>query len=85
MSLKFRDQITERKQIKDLTEWARQVWMLTDLADKKAIALDMVDNFEFKAKAAMFIQKIEKARSGGAIDKLVSDIALAGEGLAVKR
>jgi len=73
-----------QKQMRDLQDWAKQVWMLTTLEDKKVIALDMVNNFEFKAKANAFETQINKARSLDKLDMLVGNIVLAGEGLAAK-
>lgn len=75
-------QIFERD-IRDLKDWAKQVWMLPSLEDKKVIALDMVNNFQFRTKSADFINKINSSKSPNALDKLVGDIVLAGEGLAV--
>lgn len=77
--------VFEKREIRNLKDWAKQVWMLSDLNDKKLIAKDMVDNFEFKSKSDEFKTKIDKCNSGDRLDKLVGDIVLAGEGLAVKR
>jgi len=74
----------DQKQMKDLQDWAKQVWMLTTLEDKKLVALDMVANFEFKAKANAFETQINKTKSLDKLDMLVGNIVLAGEGLAAK-
>ena len=55
--------------------------MLTNLEDKKLIALDLVDNMEFKKKAGEFRAKIASVRNGAVIDKLCADILLSAEGL----
>lgn len=87
----FKSMITERTVYKrpagipnNLQDWAKQVWMLPDLEDKKAIALDMIDNFAFKAKADKFRALVNKAKTGTSIDKLVGDIVLSGDGMGVK-
>ena len=77
-------QDTAPREIKDLKEYAQQVWMLPILADKRLVALEMVNNFEFKAKANHFITLINKS-SATKLDILVGDIILAGEGLSVKK
>ena len=73
--------INDKRYMNDLEAWVKQVWMLPMLEDKKLVALDLVDNMEFKKKAPEFKAKIIGARSGAVIDKLCTDILLSGEGL----
>ena len=73
--------INDKRYMNDLEAWVKQVWMLPALEDKKLIALDLVDNMEFKKKAGEFRAKIVSARNGAVIDKLCADILLSGEGL----
>ena len=42
--------INDKRYMNDLEAQVKQVWMLTNLEDKKLIALDLVDNMEFKKK-----------------------------------
>ena len=76
--------INDKRYMNDLEAWVKQVWMLTNLEDKKLIVLDLVDNMEFKKKAGEFRAKIASVRNGVAIDKLCADILLSGEGLKVR-
>lgn len=73
--------INDKRYMNDLESWVKQVWMLPEIEDKKLIALDLVNNMEFKRKSDAFKAKINSARSGEIIDKLCTDILLSGEGL----
>ena len=73
--------VNDKRYMNDLEAWVKQVWMLPNIEDKKLVALDLVDNMEFKRKADAFKVKINSARSGEVIDKLCTDILLSGEGL----
>lgn len=73
--------INDKRYMNDLEAWVKQIWMLPNIEDKKLVALDLVDNMEFKRKADAFRVKINAANSGTIIDKLVTDILLSGEGL----
>jgi ribosomal protein S3 len=73
--------VNDKRYMNDLEAWVKQVWMLPNIEDKKLVALDLVDNMEFKRKADAFRVKINSARSGEVIDKLCTDILLSGEGL----
>jgi len=70
--------------MRDLKDWAKQIWILESLEDKKLIAKDMVDNFQFKTKANDFKVKIDNMKSKNKLDSFVGDIVLVGEGLGVK-
>lgn len=73
--------INDKRYMNDLEAWVKQIWMLPNIEDKKLVALDLVDNMEFKRKADAFKAKINSARNGEVIDKLCTDILLSGEGL----
>ena len=73
--------INDKRYINDLEAWVKQVRMLPNIEDKKLVALDLVDNMEFKRKADAFKIKINSARNGEVIDKLCTDILLSSEGL----
>lgn len=75
--------INDKRHMNDLEAWVKQIWMLPNIADKKLVALDLVQNMEFKKKAPQFEAKILAAKSGAVIDKLCTDILLSGEGLKV--
>lgn len=70
-----------KRDYNDLQDWAKQVALLPSIEDKKLVALDIIDNFEFKSKVAKFKHLIENARTGDKIDQTVFDIVLASEGL----
>lgn len=73
--------INDKRYMNELEAWVKQIWMLPNIEDKKLVALDLVDNMEFKRKADAFRVKINSARNGEVIDKLCTDILLSGEGL----
>lgn len=73
--------INDKRYMNDLEAWVKQIWVLPNIEDKKLVALDLVDNMEFKRKADAFRIKINSARNGEVIDKLCTDILLSGEGL----
>ena len=73
--------INDKRYINDLEAQVKQVWVLPNIEDKKLVALDLVDNMEFKRKADAFKVKIKSARNSEVIDKLCTDILLSGEGL----
>lgn len=70
---------------KDITDYVRQIWMLADLADKKAVALAMLDELDFKGKNAQYKTQIEKITSANKLDMFVSNLSLKGEELGVMR
>lgn len=70
--------INERRYINDLESWVKQIWLLPSIEDKRLVALDMLDNMEFKGKIDVFKNKIVTARTGNIIDKLCTDILLSG-------
>ncbi len=76
--------INERRYINDLENWVKQIWLLPNIEDKRLVALDMLENMEFKKKIDIFTVKIKNARSGLIIDKLCTDILLSGENLNVR-
>lgn len=46
--------VNDKRYMNDLEAWVKQVWMLPNIEDKKLVALDLVDNMEFKRKADAF-------------------------------
>lgn len=66
---------------KPLTEWAQQVWMLSELEDKKLVACAMVDEFDHKNKIGYFKNQIQACYNGTQIDQIVTNIMLFGSGL----
>lgn len=76
--------VNERRYINDLESWVKQIWLLPNIEDKRLVALDMLENMEFKKKIDIFRVKITTARSGLIIDKLCTDILLSGENLKVR-
>ena len=73
--------INKKRYINDLESWVKQVWLLPSIEDKRLVALDMLENMEFKGKIDIFRNKIKTARTSNIIDKLCTDILLSGEGL----
>ena len=69
--------------MKSFTEKAQAVWGVTSLAEKKALLLDIVEDFQHKDKQEQFRYKVNSIKSTFAADKLAGDLALRGEGLQV--
>lgn len=67
-----------------LQDYAKQVWMLPEIEDKKLILKDMVMQFTFKKKQTQFLVLIESIVECSKLDKLASDITLAGAGLKIR-
>lgn len=71
---------TEKRYTNDLELHLKQVWMLPNINDKRLVALDLVNNMQFKGKADSFISAINKARTAAKIDEICTNIVMAGEG-----
>ncbi|TFG99667.1 hypothetical protein E4H12_01845 [Candidatus Thorarchaeota archaeon] len=62
-------------------EEAKIVWAERDLVKKKKLAIEtIVDNFQYPAKAEQFRDKINRAKQGKDVDKLVADVVLFAHG-----
>ena len=68
-----------------LKDYAQQVWMLTDLADKKLVALEMINEFEYKGKQAVFKVQLERMRTTTKVDEFAANLALIGSDMKVIR
>lgn len=76
--------VNEKKFIgKDMSDYVRQIWMLDSLEDKKLIALDMLDNLDFKGRNSTYKVQIEKMYNPTQLDRFVSNLSMAGEGLRI--
>jgi len=60
----------------NLEQQAQQVWNTPDVAEKKTILLEMIDNFRFKARQEQFRDIVESATKGTRLDKLAADLML---------
>jgi hypothetical protein len=61
----------------NLGEMAQQVWATKNIAEKKTLLHDMVDDFKFKGKQDHFRVVIEGTDKAARLDKLAADLALA--------
>jgi hypothetical protein len=68
----------------DLGKYARSIWLESDLEAKKALAIEMANHFEVGGKQK-FIDSVNGTTSSAALDTLVSNAMLKGEGMSTKR
>jgi hypothetical protein len=59
------------------------IWAESDITKKKELLIDVVNNFQYKAKQLQFLEAIEKAKSLARLDKLSADLLLVGDGMRV--
>lgn len=59
-----------------LQDYAKQVWLLSTVEDKKLVLKEMVMNFSFKRKQAAFLQSITNLNSVVQLDQLAANIIL---------
>ncbi len=77
--------MSKKRYMNDLSLHLQQVWMLTTLEDKKLVALDLVNNMQFKGNADSFIHAINTSTTTTRIDTLCTDLVMAGEGFGAKK
>lgn len=63
-------------QMNNFSDLAQQVWVTSTLEGKKAILLQMIDQFKFKAKVDQFKRKVQSITRTSQCDKMASDLAL---------
>jgi hypothetical protein len=67
--------------VKKITDTVIQaIWAESNIDKKKALLVELVDNFQYKAKQAHFMEAIDKAKSLARLDKLSADLLLVGDG-----
>lgn len=77
--------INDKRYMNNLELHLQQVWLLPDLEDKRLVALDLVNNMEFKGKADQFIVKIKECVKPEKIDEICTNLVLAGEGFGFRK
>jgi phosphatidylserine/phosphatidylglycerophosphate/cardiolipin synthase-like enzyme len=68
-----------------LQEYAKQVWMLSSIEDKKLVAHEMIDAMLFKKQQGKFRILLDRMNCTTKIDELVANITLVGSDLKVVR
>ena len=58
-----------------------KIWGETNIAKKKEMLIDAVDNFQYKKKAPLFKEQIQRANTVDRLNNIALNIHMTGEGL----